>query len=364
MAHCTPDASQLAASWFGCGHVDYMERAANAFATSSSSAGREVVMINVGANKGYSAIPFLIQWSSALQARLTMRNWKHGLLAFAGGASGDNRTHRFLQTYAAGACAEANRRVEKHQREIPAKVHMLELLESNRRLLRWLVNNFNLTSSALVHNLAASNETMYQPAVQGFVGMEFLGLPNRRAKKPKRGPMLETVTLDEFMARQHLEIAYAVEIDTEGYDALVLEGMRGVLRAHRVTWLEFEYSGKGYWGKSHPEARSLNATQRWLWDLGYSCFLETAKYLAPISGPCWLDRFEKRRWSNVVCSHQPHVQMLYAMADEGYAQRQRQKERQANRTSATATANRGRRQEEDWGTGRGMESRRWVGLAI
>jgi hypothetical protein len=45
---------------------------------------------------------------------------------------------------------------------------------------------------------------------------------------------LDAVALDDFFKRTALEEAYLVSIDTEGWDALVLEGMRGLLARGRI----------------------------------------------------------------------------------------------------------------------------------
>jgi len=142
-----------------------------------------------------------------------------------------------------------------------------------------------------------------------------------RARRGQNTSTIQVLTLDEFMLRQRLDEVWAVVIDAEGYDALVLEGMRRVLGAHRVVFVEFEYHSIGYWGSAVPlsERRSLKATQQWLGALGYTCFMEAWDTVAPISGPCWMDAFETRQWSNVVCTHR--AELLYNMSEQSYIER-------------------------------------------
>lgn len=59
-------------------------------------------------------------------------------------------------------------------------------------------------------------------------------------------------------------------VDTEGFDALVLEGAHRTLRAHRVHIVEFEYnSAVGYWHPRFEEARSLTGALTSMRKIGY-----------------------------------------------------------------------------------------------
>ena len=114
-------------------------------------------------------------------------------------------------------------------------VHLLELLPSNRELLRWLINFTRLSDVAFVHDYAISNATYLAPEPAGKAGYEQLSLKDGdgadlvRARRGQNTSTIQVLTLDEFMLRQRLDEVWAVVIDAEGYDALVLEGMRRVL---------------------------------------------------------------------------------------------------------------------------------------
>ena len=73
---------------------------------------------------------------------------------------------------------------------------------------------------------------------------------------------------------------------------------------------------------SGADRRTLEQTQRWLGELGYTCFLQTSFDLAPISGPCWRAEFERRHWSNVLCAgREAELSLLYNISAEGKARR-------------------------------------------
>ena len=76
------------------------------------------------------------------------------------------------------------------------------------------------------------------------------------------------MALDDFFRHEGLEHVYHVAIDTEGWDALVVEGMRDSLRQRRVSLVEFEVNNRGMWNRlfSGREARTVNGTLNMLHD--------------------------------------------------------------------------------------------------
>ena len=334
MATCVKDASDLIKGWQGCTQAPWAFHAAESYGAIRSANDTEpVIVINVGANKGYNVVSFATLWSNALWQRLNTQVWYTAILAYADG-QGDGVKHGYLKWNPDGACKETSwkhrlrHKQQAHSRERTVHVHLLELLPSNRQLLRWLINFTRLSDVAFVHDYAISNATYLAPEPTGWSGNELVSLRDgdradrERARWGQNKSTIQVLTLDEFMLRQRLDEVWAVVIDTEGYDALVLEGMRRVLAAHRVVYVEFEYHGIGHWGSAVPlsERRSLKATQQWLGALGYTCFMEAWDTVAPISGPCWMDAFETRQWSNVVCTHR--AELLYNMSEQGYIKRQ------------------------------------------
>ena len=138
--------------------------------------------------------------------------------------------------------------------------------------------------------------------------------------------VVRLTTLDAFLSATFGDTReiYHVSIDTEGHDALVLEGMRTALRAKRVTVLEFEYSGRGYWAAG-ADGRTLGATLGWLAEDGYACWWQTRHDLVAASPPCWTAAMESRKWSNLVCTHKADaIAVLDGIAQEGEARRRRE----------------------------------------
>ena len=102
-------------------------------------------------------------------------------------------------------------------------------------------------------------------------------------------------------------------VDTEGSDALVLEGASRLLLERRVALLEFEFNRMGFWAVDSEAPRTLTRTLQVLESVGYSCFWQGAIGLARATTPCVLSlisRLHPRstlRWSNLVCSWRPQI---------------------------------------------------------
>eukprot|EP00966_Prymnesium_polylepis_P069181 1607738-Prymnesium_polylepis.2 len=110
------------------------------------------------------------------------------------------------------------------------------------------------------------------------------------------------------MERSGIARANRVTIDVEGFDVLVLEGMKRALRARSVDVVKFEYSNQGYWSPHHVDARTLRSTLAWLNDdFGYKCYSQSQRWLVPASPPCWKLQFETHSWSNLICAAAPPV---------------------------------------------------------
>ena len=330
MIECIPDALTLSASsWNGCPSSNWAELAAKAFASREEAAAEPTVLINVGANKGYNAAHFLSLWSHTKQ--VTTQKWWKAMYDYAHGLNGTSRRFGYLSTSLCGACGACHTRPPSPHTRTTGQVHMLELVPANRRLLRHLCAQMNVCDIARVHDYAASNVTRVEPAPDGSAtsGVEYKSLAWPKITKHamrKFDSTVEAIALDDFMQREKLQRVFTIDIDTEGWDALVLEGMRKTLADHRVTFVEFEYSGKGYWSPSFSgaEHRSLQKTIAWMYEFGYVCFMEAGPHLAPISGPCWNERYERRKWSNVLCAQDPvALSMLHGMAAHAYKKRMR-----------------------------------------
>jgi hypothetical protein len=102
-----------------------------------------------------------------------------------------------------------------------------------------------------------------------------------------------------------------LSIDTEGHDAVVLRGARKTLQARAATIVEFEHHSVGRW-----LTESLHDTVQALDAYGYRCFWQgNLGQLASLLP--WCDQFNKRKWSNIVCSHHPMVLNVFTSLDIG-----------------------------------------------
>lgn len=309
--HCTSDAATMLPP-NPCPRLDWDERLAEVLKPIKP------VFVNVGANKGYNAAAFL-----ALHTRqsVTAQQWHHFIKN--AGVKGP---------VACGMCKACRVPPPRAHSRSGGTAHLLELTKNNRALLRHVLNGTGLADLATVHDLGASNESAVVTIKSRSAGVEDAAVS--RDSRPDSGAVLRLrgsedvrlTSMDAFFDDHGLSDrdVYHVSIDTEGHDALVLEGMRRSLQKKRIAILEFEYSGKGYW-RAGADGRSLGATLAWLSDeVGYTCWWQTRHDLVAASPPCWNPAMEIRRWANVVCVHQAAaVAVLDGIATEGEQRRAR-----------------------------------------
>lgn len=286
------------------------------------------IFVDVGANKGYSLCEFMQLWS---QRRIAFRTWQASIIKF-----GRERKSGWLST-PVGSCGNCNdcehAPAQPHTRS-GGVAYLLELLPSNHELLRYVLEDLAISEIASVHHVAASNFSGGLIQVDhGIMGDERASILSatrqRKNTSSPSGGLVALQTVDDFLVDQGLGQAalYHVKIDTEGYDAVVLEGMTRTLSKRLVAILEFEVSFRGWWFNMRPrkerlaqlgvvhkrELRKLGDVISRLSAFGYECFWEAGRYLIPISGPCWQNEFEVWRspWSNVVCAHEPEMVDLF-----------------------------------------------------
>jgi hypothetical protein len=84
-------------------------------------------------------------------------------------------------------------------------------------------------------------------------------------------------------------------IDTEGFDAMVLEGGASTLSRRLARLLIFEYHGDCPWPLTplHDVIKTLHS-------YGYVCYFEGQNRLWRLSG-CWSSLYEMHSWANVLC---------------------------------------------------------------
>ena len=102
----------------------------------------------------------------------------------------------------------------------------------------------------------------------------------------------------------HSEIAAATDIklidilliDVEGFDPLVIQGTRHLLKYRAIRVVRFEYNCVGPWRNVE-----LKIIIQEFDSFDYDCFFEGQERLWYISGKCWHDSWEFKQWSNVMC---------------------------------------------------------------
>lgn len=209
-------------------------------------------------------------------------------------------------------------------------MHLLELAPANRELLAYMLQTNNLEKRVQLHNLAASNTSQTLLIPRNMVtgderGKVLTGGKARRFLEANATVAAQAVALDDFFAAQQLKTVYHVAIDTEGWDALVIEGMRGAIADRRVSLVEFEVNSLGMWNKraAGRDVRTVKTTLNLFHSAGYTCFWVLQAAIIRASGDCWLPEFGGHpKWSNLVCAFEPPViGVLDSIAREGYKAR-------------------------------------------
>ena len=354
VAACIPDAESVAQVW-SCTGAEWLEQLT---IDAPSIFSDRPVLLNIGANKGYSAPHFLSLWSQHPNA--TIKSWRDAIRGVARGKTamssegGKPRRHGFLATQMCGACGACRTKPPPPHLRDGGRVHLVEMTVANSKLLNHLAVATDLQQLITVHNVAVSNESgmIYSPQVK--MGTEFATAPPQEmgtefATAPPQVKMgtefgdryydrVQLSTVDDLVTRYQLpRVIDVLTIDAEGHDPLVLEGMSAVLRDKRVTLLEFEYHSKGFWNTKHPNSRTLERSTSMLGDMGYRCYLEgpPSVYL-PINQGCWRARFERHKWSNVFCTHDARARAIIdARAWAGF---DRRSDWPIGKTRATVTA--------------------------
>ena len=86
-----------------------------------------------------------------------------------------------------------------------------------------------------------------------------------------------------------------LSLDVEGQDPLVLDG--GMETVKNARLVEFEYHFRGAWAEETLKGRTEQFE-----GMGFDCYLQGAHgSLWRLTGGCFDEAFEVKRWANVVC---------------------------------------------------------------
>ena len=240
-----------------------------------------MTFVNVGANKGFAVAAFMQLFAAGWNT--SFMSWKHELKA----------VRTITSCGVCGACSSPNLvKVPKTATVINAVA--VEFLSANVALLEHNFKKFGVRGGVVVHGAAGSDThaIAFEPADFSFKGME-QGI----ASASNRGKPVPSVTVDALAANRSLKTIDWLSVDTEGHDALVLQGASSMLREKRIRLIEFEYHHRGHW---HHE-QSLKETILHLDRHGYRCYWQ-GKHGAIGSATDWCPAFEFRSMSNVVCA--------------------------------------------------------------
>lgn len=324
-----------------------------------------LTFLNVGANKGYNIANFLSLWHSS--RGVSNRAWHAAILRFARAVGSKSLQH--VPHVSCGVCMVCKKPSPTARPKSAPRVaiHALELLPHNAQLLESVINRTGVRDLVNVHAVAASNASGTLKFVRSKManyGREQTMLcaghahaalassarssgggggvaasattPGRDATgddagvgalpctyrgktvvKPEALAEVKVTTVDAFLSSQPgllEQPTFLVSVDTEGYDALVIEGMRTSLRQKRVRLLEFEYGAKGFWAPATPPpAAGKRTLQRLLSEIlipsGYVCYWQTKRHLVRVDEPCWAGALtgSHASHSNVLCAHEPAV---------------------------------------------------------
>ena len=164
-----------------------------------AASAQELVMLNIGANKGFNLLEFAQRYTT-VDANLTHTQWYRLLMANG------------CQSQCCGVCKSCKLRRIPQQANVRLSMHAFELQPSNANMLRRMMVASNLPVA--VHSTAVSNITgTVYTAGTIKAGAEAHGLVHRARKNDVPQPV---TTVDAFMTGHHIDRAHFVSIDTEG----------------------------------------------------------------------------------------------------------------------------------------------------
>lgn len=261
-----------------------------------------MTFVNVGVNKGYNVADFVQR--------------------FRGSGSGNNVSNpRWLPQSIAkksmcGICGDCIAPAPSHTVAVESvRVLGVDLIEANVKLVANAMARFNVSGSVVHRAVSNRSGVKYVPATavpgqENYFGRDEPGF--KRVGGAMHPPVnfsraVRAVTVDELLLEEQMPHVSLLTIDTEGHDALVIEGARQALSERRVAALEFEYHAIGFWDPRHSMHRNLKSVLDRMDQWGYLCFWIGEAAIAPANGDYWCDAFEFHEWSNLACVHEPRM---------------------------------------------------------
>ncbi|GAQ81565.1 hypothetical protein KFL_000840080 [Klebsormidium nitens] len=273
------------------------------------------VLINVGANKGYGIMQWLIAFDGSfgfsLKDAYTMYESRFkGQPRLCGVCQDCEEVPRSLSLLSHSGVNSTATLIRK------PVIYAFEPAVNNSLVLKALKDMIQYPSVEIIR-AAASNVTGKMYFTNCAAGQETCRLV---AGAGKGTTVIDATTIDRFLQTRNIQKVDILKIDAEGYDPLVLQGAQSALALHKIRVLEFEYHEIEQWGAWRRGSSSLEEVTAWLDDLGYDCYLESAMNKVTKTGAtlqfdlvrltgCWDSRLEIRKWSNVACVLREELEM-------------------------------------------------------
>jgi FkbM family methyltransferase len=251
--------------------------------------------VDVGMNRGFSAMHFLGMWAPELDA--TPYNWwkKHVDLGVWTNLSKGGQC---------GNCQDCTEKLEGPQRHRPlactrARPVRVYSFDGSRPHVAG-ANAFvdahwrALDTHWRRHHLAMSNASGTTHFEQGESEFQRVVSPvddeTRDGFRKRHGLTIQQVnqtTVDEFSRSHDLSAIDVLKIDVEGHDLYVLEGAKRTLRHAHVKLVYFEYGLSLPWLRAGGLHRAISLLD----DTGFVCYFAGHTALVRITG-CWTNRWD------------------------------------------------------------------------
>ena len=252
------------------------------------------VLVDVGANKGYTSGDWLRIWKPAL------------------GISPKTIYDFYSQEFSpklCGMCKECKMSYSFSNEDwalesVDLTIHMVEPSPSTHEMLVKMKDRLDFKGFQ-IHRFAAYNESTELEFVAAHAGWEVgaIAQGNTATDYLKSGSVVKVkaMKLDDWFQSSQIHHVDILKIDAEGFDPLVLQGTQEFLRGQRASILAFEYHSINFWNKDNPFSSSLKEWVDRLDSFDYDCYIEGRDNILVRLTGCWDDRFEFRKWSNVAC---------------------------------------------------------------
>ena len=285
-----------------------------------------LTLVDVGANKGLVLASWISLFApgASVDAAAASASFVAAFPAMEGGdvacgACGDCRKPPPQRRVGSGACTGGSGGGSGPR----LSLHALEPAPANAALIEAGVGA--LAAAAGLHFTRHRVAAVGDPAVAAVrfgdcpPGREVCGVVTPESGAGGPGvydpPVLDVpaVTLDAWAVRERLDALDVLAIDTEGLDALVLQGAAGLLngtvlpRGARVKILQFEYHSFRAW-QTHNLEDVVSQLDAW----EYDCYLLLQKKVLRLTR-CWRPELEFRYWSNVACAFRGEIALNAAL---------------------------------------------------